>query len=212
MYTIFGHIPLDHCKRVGHSLSGSLATWPSYFCMGVACCARDCRVITRCWLAIAYLCEMTLARISAPPDLNWPTWSHSLTRLCRHHMGSTRVAARWTIRLTFYSRCTLVAWRTHVIEGQFWSLLLVGITMSIGGWPTTRKLSYCQGTVEPVVHPWFRWPSECAELYGTLALCPTCQTNFSPSFSSSLDLPLLPSLNAPPLVFALLARRFSFFL
>jgi len=82
--------------------------------------------------------------------------------------GSTRVAPRWTLRLTLYSRynsvvCKLIISRDSV--GRYCRSAL------LRGWRLCRqreKLSYCQGTVEPVVHPWFRLLYEFAELHETL--------------------------------------------
>ena len=147
MYAIFPHSLIDHCKRVGHSPSGSLATWPSYCYMGVACCARDftCGVITAAGcLAITYLCQMTLARISVPPDLNWPTWSHSLTRLCRHHIGSTRVAARWTIRLTYIAAALQLPEELTLLRDSFGRYCWSGSPRVLEVDRQQEKLSHCK--------------------------------------------------------------------
>jgi len=140
--------------------------------------------------------------------LNLPTGGHYLSRLCRYHIELTRVTE---IRLTNLAAAVQLLLKNSRYQGTVSDVTAGRYNYEFGGRPTTRETVILQGPVEPDDHPWFRWLSECAELYETLALCPSCQINFSPSFSSSssLDPLLLPWLNAPPLVFALLAHRLS---
>ena len=129
--------------------------------------------------------------------MNLSTGDYYLSRLCRHHIELTRVTE---IRLTNLAAVVQLLLKDSRYQGTVLDVTAGRYNYEFGGRPTTRETAILQGPVEPDVHPWFRWPSECAELYETLALCPSCQTNFSPSFSSSpLDPLLLPSLNAPPL-------------
>ena len=118
-------------------------------------------------------------------------------------------------RLTLYSRYNSVVWnslRRGTVGRYCWSAFL-------RDWRSCRqqenvisapreKLSYCQGTVEPVVHPWSRLLYKFAELYETFGTVrPCCQTNCSSSLSSP------PLLVAPPLVFCaacFYAFHFSF--
>jgi len=172
MYAIFGHIPLSIIVR--GSAIRTAGQWPLDLVIA-AWASRATRVtLPAAWLlaagclTIAYLCQMTLARISVPPDLNWPTWSHSLIRLCRHHIGSTRVAARWTIRLTYIAAALQLPEELTLLRDSFGRYCWSGSPRVLEVDRQQEELSYCQGTVEPVVHPWFRWPSECAELYEAL--------------------------------------------
>jgi len=148
--------------------------------------------------------------MSAPQDLNWPYVNHSLDCIDTTS-GSTRVVARWTLRLTLYSRYNSVVWNLTMSRDSFGRYCRSALLQD---WRSGRQqeiLSYCQGTVEPVVHPWFRLLYEFAELHETFGhCCPCCQTNCSSSLSSSSwDPPPPPLIVAPLLVFALLAFRLS---
>ena len=124
-------------------------------------------------------------------------------------------------RLIFYSRYNTVVWKA-VRRGTVLSLLPVGNSTTTGDLADKRsshllpgkKLSYCKGAFEPVVHHWsrslirVRWTSQDVPALSR----PCCQTHWSSSPSSSL--PSDPSsspflLAAPMLVFALLACRHS---
>ena len=129
-------------------------------CVHAVCYTRDSACLARLLPELAVVWRERLRR-KIWTDRPW--FIHTLDS-ADTTSGSTRVAARWTLRLTLYSRYNSVVWKTHFIEGQFWSLLPVGIATRLEVGRQREKLSYCQGTVELVVHPWFRLLYEFAEL------------------------------------------------
>jgi len=86
------------------------------------------------------------------------------------------------IRLTLSNRCNSVAWRTHVIEEQFRTLLLVGITTRLEV-DSTIVGTYCRVTLleqwyEDWLGPVFRPPAGAAYYFDQSVHCPgNCVTS-----------------------------------
>ena len=133
--------------------------WPSFYLC----------VLARCWLP-GY-------RIHVSNDVGANICAVRFELTVRNHyhtlddIDTTRVAARWTLRLTLYSRCNSVVWKLTTSRDSFGRCCRSALLRKWRLCRQQEKLSYCQGTVEPVVHPRFRLLYDFAKLHETLGHC-----------------------------------------